>query len=313
MPKFGSDRIFGADSVLGYWDITPDQNLFFGIYLASWSEHIFSRSELFGPLYLLASQGDASDSIDGGPPVMIPKTIHQIWFQGQENIHESRHLRFQDLWKKHHSGWSYQLWDEPAIAGLMEGDYPEFYDLYSSYPLMIQKIDVAKYFILQRHGGFYLDMDIECRRSLEPLLHHDLVFAQIHMTPFDMFLFTFNKVKEYPFINNAVIGSIPNHPFWKHVNSHLAQYYRRRCYHTKEYYVSASTGPQFFTKMFQSYRFRGDDGVWVAPPECFEPFSLGAEHVEKFRHSFGIHRQDNTWLTWFYRGLKQLRYGDFGI
>ena len=34
---------------------------------------------------------------------------------------------------------------------------------------MIQKIDFAKYALLHRYGGIYLDMDVRCLRSIDSL------------------------------------------------------------------------------------------------------------------------------------------------
>lgn len=244
---------------------------------------------------------------------MIPKIIHQIWFQGQREITNPYHRYCQSLWKQQHPGWTYWLWDAKAIEQLVASQYPEFRSLYEAYPLMIERIDVAKYFILEQYGGFYMDIDIECKKSLASLRKHELMVAQIHMTPIDIFLFTFNQVKRGPFINNAAIASIPGHPFWRHLIGQLNAYRRKKWYYTREYYVSASTGPQFFTRMVQTYSFGDGNKVLVAPPEYFEPNSLTTKESARAVAPFGIHRHDNTWLTWVYRSLKQLRYGVSGI
>jgi len=133
------------------------------------------------------------------------------------------------------------------------------------------------------------------------------------MTPMDIFLFTFNKVKNRPFINNAAMASTPCHPFWRHVTSHLQKYSRKRWYYTREYYVSASTGPQFFARMVQNYSFAHQNTVLIAPPQYFEPNSLRRNEGARVFFSYGIHRQDNTWLTRFYKSLKQLRYGNSNV
>jgi len=64
---------------------------------------------------------------------MIPKIIHQIWFQGQKEITNPYHLHCQSLWKERHPGWTYRLWDAGSIGQLIESHYPEFRDLYGSY------------------------------------------------------------------------------------------------------------------------------------------------------------------------------------
>lgn len=238
---------------------------------------------------------------------MIPTVIHQIWFQGQDHLTD-RYLHFQNTWQRHHPGWTYRLWDADSIAALLKKEYPRFLAMYDSYPLMIQKVDVAKYFIMPRCGGFYIDMDMECQKPLTPLLDNDLVFAELYLTRLDILVMSFNKVKRRPFINNGCMASAPQHAFWTHVRENLDRHRPEKWYHKKEYYVSSSTGPQFFTQMVQSYRFDQNDKVLIAPPTYFEPESAADAVESVFPDAYAIHHQDDSWLTPFSRRLKTIRY-----
>jgi len=87
----------------------------------------------------------------------IPKILHQFWV-GSKQRPEKLMNHCRDL----HSGWVYKLWTEKNMFTLQN---QKTYDCGSNN----FKSDVARYEILQKYGGFYLDADTLCRRSLEPL------------------------------------------------------------------------------------------------------------------------------------------------
>ncbi len=98
---------------------------------------------------------------------MIPLFLHQIWFQGQDRL-PAQYRPHQKKWRQEHPHFQYQLWDEKAIRSLLERDFQWFLPTWLAYQHMIQKIDSAKVFILWRHGGIYVDMDMSPVRSIDP-------------------------------------------------------------------------------------------------------------------------------------------------
>mgnify|MGYP001017549600 FL=1 len=101
---------------------------------------------------------------------MIPKIIHQIWFQGTEYI--PKHLvNYQNSWKEKNQDYQYMFWDTNSIKELIKRvNIYWITETYNNFPLMIQKIDFAKYVILYYIGGIYIDMDMKCLKSLNILL-----------------------------------------------------------------------------------------------------------------------------------------------
>ena len=57
-------------------------------------------------------------------------------------------------------GWDHKLWNESDVDALIRKDYPEYLQLYRDLPHAIQKVDVAKYAILNSCGGLYADLDV---------------------------------------------------------------------------------------------------------------------------------------------------------
>ena len=65
------------------------------------------------------------------------------------------------------------LWTDDLSRQFVETHYPAFLQMYDSYKYPIQRADSIRYFILNHFGGIYMDLDIGCRRRLDPLLQGD--------------------------------------------------------------------------------------------------------------------------------------------
>ena len=94
----------------------------------------------------------------------IPKIIHQIWLGSS---FPEKYIYFQSTWKLFHPDWEYRLWTEAEIEafGLTN---KAAYDESTNWG---QKSDIARYEILYRMGGLYVDTDFECLNSFD-ILHH---------------------------------------------------------------------------------------------------------------------------------------------
>ena len=152
---------------------------------------------------------------------MIPKIIHQIWFQGKRHI--PQHLQyFHQSWIDMNPEYEVIVWDRPKIERIVrkvakETNSKWLYDLYHSYPKMIQKIDLAKYVILYQHGGIYMDMDVQCLQPLSnlPAFKEDpeiIVSTLIENRLQKILLSMVSHPKGEPIVNNGIIMCIPNHP-----------------------------------------------------------------------------------------------------
>ena len=101
----------------------------------------------------------------------IPHIIHQIWFQGYDNI--PKHLlEYHNSWVEKHPDYEIIVWDEERMNNLVD-EIGWMSDLYYGYEKMIQKIDIIKYVILYYFGGIYVDIDIMCIKPLDELLTSD--------------------------------------------------------------------------------------------------------------------------------------------
>ena len=55
--------------------------------------------------------------------------------------------------------------------------------MYDGYGYGIQRADAMRLFFLHKHGGIYIDLDIECRRSLDFLRHYPWVMPKVRFGP----------------------------------------------------------------------------------------------------------------------------------
>jgi len=92
---------------------------------------------------------------------VIPKIIHQTAPSSEIDWHPVW-FKCQDSWKKHYHNFEYILWNDSDIDSLIEKYYPQYFELYCSFPIHILKIDFSRFCILDHMGGIYADMDMFC-------------------------------------------------------------------------------------------------------------------------------------------------------
>ena len=191
---------------------------------------------------------------------LIPKIFHRIWYQGLDQL-PPKYQGYLRTWEKHYPNWEHRYWDGPQMRSFMETSYPEWLDLFDSYPLDIQRIDAVRYFLLHKFGGFYFDMDMQSLRPIDLLLeNHRLILSYTQA------------------YNNACMGSVPGHPLWEKVFSQLPAKFeegnqKRRKVEKKwnTFYVAETTGPAFFSQCVTEGGFDNFPGTCILPSYIFEP------------------------------------------
>ena len=102
----------------------------------------------------------------------IPKIIIQTW----KNKDTSRFKALQDSVKNYNPDFEYKFFTDDDIIKFLEENYPSYLIIYNELPIKIMKIDFFRYIAVYHYGGFYLDLDVECHKSLEPLTKYSCVF-----------------------------------------------------------------------------------------------------------------------------------------
>jgi mannosyltransferase OCH1-like enzyme len=165
----------------------------------------------------------------------VPRHIHQIYLTegGPSNL-EKYQAAIESCQDKH-AGWNHTIWTDQSSSEFMQTHYPTIFPHYKNYKQTIQRANVLRYALLDHFGGVYIDLDVTCRRSLEPLR------AIPWMTP-----------AAHPAgVNNAFIQSRVGHPF---LGKLLAALPNRDLSWGLPYIENMfSTGCMFFSNMWMSY------------------------------------------------------------
>ena len=166
----------------------------------------------------------------------IPPTIHFIWFHDLYNRSSTDPLASKIPHSSSHApkrcrlfnpDYEINIWNATSARTFLTEHYAWILPTYDSYPYPIQQVDVLKYFVLYHYGGVYMDLDIACRRPLDPLLMMPAWFAKA--SPLGL--------------NNDLIAARPGHPVIKALTESLQG--RAKWLGSEWVTVFWSTGPRF--------------------------------------------------------------------
>ena len=229
----------------------------------------------------------------------IPKIIHQIWFQGEENIPE--HLKeYHKTWIDNNPKFEVKVWDEKSIQEvLIKFNDKETTDMYNNYIYIIQKIDLAKYIILYIYGGIYIDMDV---KSLQPITDDFLGDNDVILSKFmNNFLFPIMP----NIINNGVIMNVPRHPILLYTIEEAKKNKDSFSYYiNKTIYIFSSTGPICLTVATNKFKSENDSSkIKIVDGTYFEACDFIEIHNKECKsspdHAIGLHMYESSWIDTF--------------
>jgi len=196
--------------------------------------------------------------------VRIPRTIHRVWF-GPEPM-PAEHERFGETFARHHPDWGMRLWTEEDLAELEISAAERARSRTRS-----ELANLARYEVLRRYGGVYVDTDVECLRSLAPLLRGIDAFAAL----------------ECPGrVGTAVLGSIAGHPAFAR-----AARLTRRTLGIGAHSADAN-GPYFLSLILEQ-----DRNAAILGPQLFYPYLWNEpeRRNETFPNAYAVHHWARSW------------------
>ncbi|MCR6630942.1 MAG: hypothetical protein NVV74_13330 [Magnetospirillum sp.] len=207
---------------------------------------------------------------------MIPRIIHRVWLGGKPIPPQY------DLWWE---GWQRQLpdyefisWTDKDIPSLSVRQQIEAADSGA------KKADIARYEIMHRYGGTYLDCDFM------PLNHLDF-------SAFDADLVVCHeREKIEPKCSNGFFSVSPNHPLMAKAVEAVTTM------QLNAVEVIAETGPGFFGKLIAEAPYKRLPSNSFYPYLYNEPFH--AVFPRPVDQTYGIHVWYNSWFTEHLRVLK---------
>lgn len=209
----------------------------------------------------------------------IPKIIHQIWLGSP---FPERFKNWQKKIKALHPDWEYKLWTEQEIKELNLVN-KLFYDKADNYG---KKSDIARYEILYRFGGAYVDVDVDFLKPLDSL-HYKYDFY----AGFEPFWST--SETRCLTIGNSIIGSVAGHPLLKYCIKSIKYSHSVALDVDTKLATVIRTGPMFLTKACLKILMKDKEHLNVIlPSEYLYPLLPVAN-----KSTFCIHHWTHSWLN----------------
>ena len=197
------------------------------------------------------------------PP--IPHKIHRVWL-GRPMPGE--YVEFGRSWQRLHPGWQVITWgddDLDWLANRAEFDRAERFTT---------KANIARYEIIHREGGIYVDCDFEALRPIDELLEGASIVV---------------GEDRDGMLNNAFFGASPAHPVLGYAIDELPRSFAAR-FHD---HSVANSGPQFWTRRVRRASAKYDLQPTFVPRELLYPYGFdpGQRHLRDadFGDAFAVH------------------------
>lgn len=208
---------------------------------------------------------------------IVPKIIHQIWIGSKV---PKKYDEWRQSWLKYNPEFEYILWDEKEILDIGLINEEKFL---KSKNLGI-KSDIARYELLYRFGGIYVDTDFEDLKPIDKmLLCRPFVGGQLH----------FDQTS----IANGILICKPKLNLLKILIDSLPNYKDNKC----PLEVLDYSGPEYMSKIiFKNKNILKD--IVICPSQYFFPWPNTMIKSKKNRYSWitdktlAIHHWEMSWM-----------------
>lgn len=167
-----------------------------------------------------------------GGSAPIPRILHRIWL-GSPIPAESE--TFWAAWRRLHPDWTLRTWQERTIPPLRNQLCYDDAEQLTAGNVWQLRSDIVRYELLEAFGGVYVDCDLEPRKPLDDLLAGIDCFAAWETTD--------------EWVNNAILGARPHHPFLGRVIAGLPESISRH----RTARPNHATGPRYLTRMHHQF------------------------------------------------------------
>ena len=192
----------------------------------------------------------------------IPHIIHQTWMTSRL---PTRYAPWVTSWLKKNPTWQYWLWTDDDARHLVERYYKQYLAMYNGYPRNINRADVMRYFVLDKYGGVYADIDMECLRPLDDIIsNHSCILSEEHKVHSYMLA----GRKPPPNVLNTPMACRPGHRYFRDVIAELPKWQNHSS-------LLEQTGPLLIDRVLRTYLRNhtrsSKDSIAVMSAEVFNP------------------------------------------
>jgi len=208
-----------------------------------------------------ANQSAHDDSLNPIPPI-----LHHIHLGNGSARPEWLAARADCL--RYHENWEVYLWNDSNAGGFVQENYPHLKKMWDSYRYPVQRVDALRFMVLFKFGGVVLDLDLACKRSLEPLRKFDFVAPAAHPTGFSI----------------GMLLASPNNPFIGELVRNLP-IFNRAWFFLPYATVMFSTGCHYASTIFTLQGNRRDLRILAGPSSDPRMHTLNGDvNTPLFRH-----------------------------
>lgn len=218
---------------------------------------------------------------------MIPKQFHWVWI-GPDPLPD-RDREWMQSWRDRHLHWQCLIWAEHPERVEIDGfeirplpplinsrAYRDIEKWVTGKAVLAARSDIARYEIIAREGGVYLDTDVECFQPIDDLMEGVKLFVADEWGP-SMGNYMFGAERNHPALWTVVRELIP------HLNSQKEQLN-----------VLAATGPEYFNSRLR----QSASDLVIFPHMLFNPLCAydDPNRVQVWPDcSYANHRYDAKW------------------
>ena len=211
---------------------------------------------------------------------MIPKTLHYMWF-GSNPMPRICGECIESWHKVLPSDWSFQFWNE------------DNYDVETKNNFVLQAYrsgnyafvsDYARWDILHRQGGVYVDTDVFLLKDITPLLSNKAFGGRNALGLF---------------ASGLILGAEPNLPIFAEMKAE----YGRRNFLTKDGKPTYVTNIMVENELLVKHNLKPDleivqtvADITVYPTDYFCPFSPADGTLKTTANTYAIHQFAGTWI-----------------
>lgn len=192
---------------------------------------------------------------------MIPRRFHWIWL-GERPL-PSQIAAWIERWMELHPGWEQTVWTDANRPRLRNEEQ------FRAAANPAQQSDVLRYELVLDHGGVYLDCDVQCYRSIDPLIG-------------ELDAFVGRENDEH--VGNAIFGAIPGHAWLQAAVDRLPGSF------AGEWSQVAQAGPGLMTAVTE-----GRSDVTIFPPAIFCPWRASRADAPAYTDAYAIHHCVGSW------------------
>jgi mannosyltransferase OCH1-like enzyme len=238
--------------------------------------------------YAIDPEWPLAPSADPPPPQHIPKIIHHVYGIWSDAEMPADWAANRKGCMEMHPDYEFKLWDGKASRQFLEEKFPWFLETWENYRYPVERADSIRYFILLTYGGMYLDLDVGCKRRIDPLLKYPAIMAGVKNMG----------------LSNSIMGSMPNHPYFENLVSSLQSY--DRDWWLPYLTIMNDTGPHFVSFVWIDHlaRMNALRGATSSAQEQAEQQTLGKVHIlmkqQRSGHeeSFFSDGRGKSWHNW---------------